>query len=181
MVCPSEKIDHWGIIFQRLLPIGFMSEPEEIPKKLAYLRLKDDKVIQGILEGGRFRPLEKPEFPSETIRRSARETADLVVEGLRKALDSSKTQQRLAEHLLPLPPDALIDQNDPRVPTDWFKRSAKTKLFPSIKQGQKTVARWADVQKAWHEELARQTSTTTAPVDDPRDALLAELGLERKK
>lgn len=145
-------------------------------KKLAYLRLKDQRVLQGTLEGDRFKPLERPEFPSDTVRRSARETADLVVEGLSKVLRSRRGLERAAEYLLPLPPDALIDQNDPRVPTDWFKKAARAGRFPCTKEGRNYIARWCDVQAALSLDVLKQPSRETSPEDSLRE----KLGLKRK-
>jgi hypothetical protein len=153
-----------------------MNAPNEIPKKLAYLRLRDGNVLRGTLEGDRFKPLEKREFPSETIRRSAQETADLVVQGLSQVLNSSKAQQRLAQHLLPLPPDALVDQNNPRVPSEWFKKAAKAGRFPCSKEGHKYIARWGDVQAALSLEALEPPSRTMGP----RDTLREALGLRKK-
>lgn len=153
-----------------------MNAPKKIPRRLAYSWSRDGSVLRDTLEGQRLKPSEKPEFPSDTIRRSARETADLVVEGLTRALNSSKTQQRLAQYLLPLPPDALIDENDPRVPTDWFKKAAKAGRFPCSKEGRKYIARWGDVQAALSLEVLEPPKRTNGPRDKLREAL----GLKRK-
>jgi hypothetical protein len=98
--------------------------------------------------------------------------------GAREAKESAKAavRGRRAHDLIPLPDDAIIDQDNPRIPHDWFVRAAKAGRFPCVKEGSRYLARWSDVRAA----LALQRMIPEVRKAGPKELLREALGLKRK-
>ncbi len=93
-----------------------------------------------------------------------------------KVANDNLVKSRNAADLIPLSDDALVDQNNPRVPKKWFMRAAKAGRFPCSKEGREYIARWGDVRAA----LALENMTPKVRKAGPRDNLREVLGLKKK-
>lgn len=109
-------------------------------------------------------PDEFKAFAESKGARDAKESAMAAVRG------------RRAHDLIPLPDDAIIDQNNPRIPNDWFIRAAKAGRFPCVKEGSRYLARWSDVRAA----LALERMIPEVRKAGPKELLREALGLRRR-
>lgn len=90
--------------------------------------------------------------------------------------DNRRSPERNARDLVPLPDDALVDQDNPRFPKAWFVAAAKAGRFPCVREGRRYIARWADVKAALRLEPLIPRRATTGP----KEALRGALGLKGK-
>ncbi len=149
----------------RLPPIRGMKPENEVPAKVAFIVAKR---LPSQVEAGSPIGLWTPDILEESVRRGSlpivklewpeswdafrlSTVADIASRAVVRAIcrDSMKeAPNRDASALIPLPDDALIDQQDPRVPEKWFVRAAKAGRFPCSKEGGDYIACWRDVRAA---------------------------------
>jgi hypothetical protein len=80
-----------------------------------------------------------------------------------------------------LPPDAYVDQRDPRVPRQVYLRLAREGAFPSAKVGKRILAKWADVEAALAARRRKTPTNQTVHASDDLDGIRGEMGLAPRR